>query len=75
MILRREGYPQPYELLKSITRGKGHMNESDYAFMIEKLHSELQLDDQTYESLKQLSPTNYIGLSTYLAENIKNFLS
>jgi len=59
VILRREGYPQPYEALKNLTRGQDGIGR-------EELHSfidALDITDGLKEELKTLTPHNYTGLS------------
>lgn len=58
-ILRREGYPQPYEALKSLTRGKDHISEADIKQFIESL----EVSDAIKQELLSISPFNYTGLS------------
>ncbi len=58
-ILRREGYPQPYEKLKELTRGAGGINkESIHQFIIE-----LDVSEAIKAELKQVTPQNYTGVS------------
>ncbi len=57
-VLRREGYPQPYEALKELTRGKGGINrESMHAFI-----DGLNIEASIKEELKQITPQNYVGV-------------
>ncbi len=56
-ILRREGYDQPYEALKALTRGKNHIQAKD----IHEFIDTLAVDDGIKEELKKISPQNYIG--------------
>ncbi len=57
-ILRREGYPQPYEALKTLTRGKGGINqETMHAFI-----DGLDIDAGIKEELKGITPHNYTGV-------------
>lgn len=57
-ILRREGYPEPYEALKMLTRtGKPIDRES-----LRKFIEELDISDEIKIELKKISPTNYIGI-------------
>jgi len=57
-ILRREGYPDPYELLKRLTRGKAALDqESLHAFI-----RELDVSDQVKQELLALRPDNYLGV-------------
>lgn len=57
-VLRREGFDQPYEALKALTRGKAVVNKEDIHEFIESL----DINDITKEELKQITPHNYIGL-------------
>lgn len=56
-ILRREGYPQPYEVLKALTRGKTSITHAEIVEFIDNL----QISDPVKSELKQISPQNYIG--------------
>ncbi len=56
-VLRREGYPRPYEALKELTRGKSNVGREEiHAFV-----DQLQVSDQVKTELKRISPHNYIG--------------
>ncbi|MBK7148507.1 MAG: adenylosuccinate lyase [Bacteroidetes bacterium] len=57
-ILRREGYPQPYEKLKELTRGAGGINKTSIALFIDSL----EVSDAVKVELKKISPQNYTGL-------------
>ncbi|MEO8067034.1 MAG: adenylosuccinate lyase [Flavobacteriales bacterium] len=57
-ILRREGYPQPYEALKALTRGKEGITAQDMASFIDGL----AVPQQVKEELHRLSPQNYTGI-------------
>lgn len=57
-ILRRAGYPQPYEQLKELTRGKDRITQADIATFIDSLGVDLAMK----ERLKELSPHNYTGI-------------
>ena len=61
-ILRREGYPIPYEQLKALTRGK-KVNQEDIKDFINKL----EVNDQLKNELKQITAHNYIGLAAKIA--------
>jgi adenylosuccinate lyase len=63
-ILRREGYPNPYEALKELTRGKSKVTQEDIASFIETL----QLSEQVKKELKAISPANYTGMDLLDAE-------
>ncbi|MBI5915720.1 MAG: adenylosuccinate lyase [Bacteroidetes bacterium] len=56
-ILRREGYPQPYEALKDLTRGKAAVSKQDIHQFIDRLN----VNDSVKNELKQISPHNYVG--------------
>jgi adenylosuccinate lyase len=56
-ILRREGIPQPYELLKDLTRGKSHITrEHLHAFI-----DHLQVSEEVRQEMRELSPGGYTG--------------
>lgn len=57
-ILRREGYDQPYEALKALTRGKATVNKADMHLFIDAL----TVDNSIKEELKQITPMNYVGI-------------
>jgi len=57
-ILRRAGYPQPYEKLKELTRGKERLTQLDFAAFIDGLDVTPEMKAQ----LKQLTPQNYTGI-------------
>ncbi len=56
-VLRREGYDQPYEALKALTRGKNHIKASD----IHEFIDTLAVEEKIKEELKRISPQNFIG--------------
>ena len=57
-ILRREGYPKPYEALKDLTR----KNEKITKDSIWRFVEGLDLADSIKEELKRITPFNYIGI-------------
>ena len=57
-ILRREGYPKPYEVLKVLTRTSDEITEQS----IEQFIDSLQLSDSVKNELKAVSPHNYLGI-------------
>lgn len=57
-VLRREGYPKPYEALKDLTR----TNEKITEVSIKKFIDGLQVSDTIKEELKHISPFNYTGI-------------
>src|SRR6056300_2038092 len=56
-ILRREGYPKPYEALKALTRTNSAITASSIADFIDTL----DVNDAIKAELKQITPSNYIG--------------
>jgi adenylosuccinate lyase len=58
-ILRREGYPQPYEALKALTR----KNEKITAEVIRHFVDSLDVSEEVKTELKQITPFNYTGIS------------
>ena len=57
-ILRREGYPKPYEALKALTRTK----EGITAESISNFIDTLQVSDAVKAELKAITPHNYTGI-------------
>lgn len=57
-ILRREGYPKPYEALKALTR----TNEGITAESISNFIDTLQVSDAVKSELKAITPHNYTGI-------------
>ena len=57
-ILRREGYPQPYEALKALTR----KNEKITKESIHSFINTLEVDDTIKDELKIITPFNYTGI-------------
>ncbi|RYD55615.1 MAG: adenylosuccinate lyase [Sphingobacteriales bacterium] len=57
-ILRRENYPQPYEALKALTRGKAGINKQD----IHEFVDTLKVSAKVKKELKSITPHNYVGL-------------
>lgn len=56
-ILRREGFPNPYEALKAFSRGKKRISKSDVHDFI----NSLDVSDEIKEELLALSPETYLG--------------
>ena len=56
-VLRREGYPQPYEALKALTRTNTVVDEQAISNFIDSL----QVSDEVKEELHRLSPQSYTG--------------
>mgnify|MGYP001065604349 CR=1 FL=1 len=57
-ILRRECYPQPYEALKALTRGKNKITKAD----IHQFINSLKISAAVKKELKTITPSNYIGI-------------
>lgn len=57
-ILRREGYPKPYEALKELTRGKSGINK---AAIVEFVQS-LNVSEAVKQEMLAISPQNYTGV-------------
>ncbi|MUP47114.1 adenylosuccinate lyase [Gramella sp. BOM4] len=57
-ILRREGYKNPYEALKGLTR----TNEKITKESISKFIDQLDVSDKIKEELHRISPQNYTGI-------------
>jgi adenylosuccinate lyase len=58
-ILRRENYPQPYEALKELTRGKASITKQDIQQFVEGLNVTAEVKNE----LKAITPANYIGVT------------
>jgi adenylosuccinate lyase len=56
-ILRREGYPEPYEALKALTRTHSRVDQKTISAFIERLDVAPSVKDE----LKRLTPENYTG--------------
>lgn len=57
-VLRREGYPNPYEALKELTRTNSTVNRSTISQFVDTL----AVSDSVKSELKAISPFNYTGL-------------
>lgn len=62
-ILRREQYPQPYEALKALTRGKASIGRED----IQNFIASLDVSESVKQELYAITPHNYTGLSFNLS--------
>ena len=62
-VMRRYGIPKPYEKLKALTRGKGHMTPE----VIHEFIETLELPADAKERLQKLTPATYIGKAVELA--------
>jgi len=57
-VLRREGYPNPYEALKGLTRTNEKITQKSISDFIMTLN----VSDVVKAELKQISPSNYTGI-------------
>ncbi len=57
-ILRREGYPNPYEALKGLTRTNEAINQASIHVFIKSL----DVNEEVKEELLQITPSNYLGI-------------
>ena len=57
-ILRREGYPNPYEALKALTRTNEKINQETITNFINTLN----VSDSVKQELASITPSNYTGL-------------
>ncbi len=57
-ILRREGFPKPYEALKGLTR----KNEAVTKQTVHEFVDTLPISDELKSELKQITPQNYTGI-------------
>ncbi|RKW62776.1 MAG: adenylosuccinate lyase [Prevotella sp.] len=57
-ILRREGYPHPYEALKALTRTNEKMTETTIHAFIQGLN----VNDNVKKELMKINPWNYTGI-------------
>ncbi len=57
-VLRRENYPQPYEALKELTRGKNAIDKK----AIHQFIATLKVSATIKKELKKITPYNYTGI-------------
>lgn len=57
-VLRREGYPKPYEALKALTRTNSTITETSIKEFIETLN----VSEEIKVELRKISPHNYTGI-------------
>jgi len=57
-VLRRENYPNPYEALKGLTRGKHSIDKKAIHTFIDTL----TVSDDLKAELKKITPSNYVGI-------------
>ena len=58
-ILRRENYPNPYETLKDLTRTNSVVNKK----LIHEFIDGLDIEENIKQELKQITPSNYVGIA------------
>ena len=56
-VLRREGYPKPYETLKALTRTGGHISQEAISAFIDTL----DVSEDVKAELHSITPHNYTG--------------
>lgn len=57
-ILRREGYPNPYEALKALTRTNTRITKGSISEFIDSLN----VNEKIKKELKEITPQNYFGI-------------
>jgi len=57
-VLRREGYPNPYEALKALTRTNEAITETSIADFI----TQLDVTEEVKAELRRITPFNYTGI-------------
>jgi adenylosuccinate lyase len=57
-VLRKEGYPNPYEALKALTRKNEKITQESIATFID----ELKVKAEVKQKLKAITPFNYTGI-------------
>ncbi len=57
-ILRKSGYPNPYEALKELTRRSEKVTQKSIAEFIDSL----DVDEKVRKKLKSITPSNYTGI-------------
>ena len=60
-VLRREGYPEPYEALKAFTRTNSRIDREAIAAFIRGL----EISDAVKDELLAMSPENYTGVCSF----------
>jgi adenylosuccinate lyase len=65
-ILRRAGYPEPYEALKKLSRGRA-MTLADLGAFVDQL----EIADEVKAELRQLSPEGYTGRAAELVRTLR----
>ena len=57
-VLRREGYPKPYEALKALTRTNTHITSES----IREFIATLDVSESVREELRRITPSTYTGM-------------
>ena len=57
-ILRREGYPNPYETLKALTRTNKGITKADIDAFIDSL----EIAESVKDELRAITPESYTGI-------------
>ena len=57
-ILRKEGYPNPYEKLKELTRNNSVITQKTF----ENFINSLEINEEVKQNLKKITPYNYTGI-------------
>ena len=68
--MRKHGIAEPYEKLKTMTRGE-QLQES----RINELIDQLDLGEDIKDQIRQLSPASYIGEASRLVEQLLSEIS
>lgn len=58
-ILRREGYPKPYEALKDLTRTNTQVTQETISVFVDGLN----ISDEIKTEIKNITPSNYTGVA------------
>ena len=66
-ILRREGFANPYEMLKDLTRNNKRFDKGSIRDFIDKL----DVSEILKNELKSITPQNYTGISEVISENMR----
>ncbi|AIN95367.1 adenylosuccinate lyase, putative [Leishmania panamensis] len=62
-VLRREGYPKPYEALKDLTRGNAQVTKETVRTFIQQLEG---ITEEVRQELLAISPFTYVGYTRCL---------
>ena len=60
-VLRREGFPKPYEALKDLTRTNEKITKESISNFIDGL----DVNDDVKDELKKISPFNFTGVELF----------